>query len=150
MPAEAAVSVTVKSAKGDLHTLRGDNWDDFVANATAALGSDAATFLAGVRQTFGSTAPFPSVQDERQAMASINQAFPGTQPVSTVGQPLPQPGAAAPAAPPTLAYPGDCAHGRREYRDSVARGKQWRRWECAVPWSKDSAAGRCKPLNVEA
>lgn len=100
MPAEAIISVTVKSAKGDLHTLRGDSWAQFVAEANAMLGADAEKFVQGVRQTFGaqvSAAPAP--QTVAQAENVVTGAFPGAQPVtSTVGQPLPQPGETSPAA----------------------------------------------------
>lgn len=110
---------------------------------------------------------------EAQAVANVQAAFPQAQ-VSTVGQPLhsvsqnagtpglplpnqaplpqPQPVAqpAAPAAPPpTVPYPGDCPHGVRVYVDKPARGRPWRRFECAIPWSKENAATRCKPVNVE-
>lgn len=89
------------------------------------------------------------------AVGVVQAAFPQAQPVSTVGQPLPQPvpqpvvqqGPSVP--PPTVVNPGNCAHGARVYVDKPARGKPWRRWECAVPWSK-GAVGRCDPINVEA
>ena len=108
--------------------------------------------------------------DEAQAMANIQAAIPGTVVVqqSTVGQPLPQPTVAAvpaatpaqPAAaggaataPPGVTYPGDCQHGPRVYVDRPARGKAWRRWECATPWkpgmTKAERDARCDAINVE-
>jgi len=102
-------------------------------------------------------AALPAAQDPAgfaQATATVQAAIPGTtvipQPTSTVGQPLPQPGAApSPAAPPpTAPYPGDCQHGPRVYKDTIARGNPWRRWECAIPWSKENSGQRCKPVNV--
>jgi hypothetical protein len=92
------------------------------------------------------------------AVATVQAAIPAAQPVSTVGQPLPQPVAqpvaqpTAPAAPPTVANPGPCAHGPRVYKDTKARGAQWRRWECALPWVKGNDAHnatRCAPVNVD-
>lgn len=123
MTAEAAFSVTVKSVKGDLHTLRGDSWAEFCGNAEAMLGAYAETFLAGVRQTFGGqAAPVnapQSVPDEAQALQNVQQQFPGST-VSTVGQPLPQPGAAAPAA---TAGPGEPQAG--ELREINGEIKKW-------------------------
>jgi hypothetical protein len=105
--------------------------------------------LARLMQLTGITAA-----TDQGAVQNVQQAFPQaqvvSQPVSTVGQPLPQPGVVAQpaAAPPTLVNPGPCAHGARVYKDSQARGRAWRRWECAVPWSK-GVQGRCEPINVE-
>lgn len=95
----------------------------------------------------------------QQGVANVQQAFPQAQVVnqSTVGQPLPQPQivstpqaqpAAAPSVPPGVTYPGDCSHGPRVYVDKPARGRAWRRFECAIPWSK-GVEGRCAPVNVE-
>lgn len=94
---------------------------------------------------------------EQGAVANVQAAFPAAQPVSTVGQPLPQPGVPAqPVAsppPPTLVNPGPCDHGLpRVYVDKPARGTAWRRWECGKPWTRGDDAGnkaRCKPINVD-
>lgn len=98
------------------------------------------------------------------ATAIVQSAFPGAQPVSTVGQPLPQPGQPvvppttqpiatvtpihAAVAPPTVPYPGDCPHGVRVYRDKPARGSAWLRWECALPFSPATKDSRCRPVNI--
>lgn len=126
--------------------------------------------VVGVVQPQGA---LPPVQvTEAQAIQAVQQAFPGAQVVSTVGQPLPQPvndpwasqpavpaavpqpaAPAAPALPPGVAYPGNCPHGVRVYNDKPARGKAWRRWECATPWkpgmTKAERDARCDSINVE-
>lgn len=101
---------------------------------------------------------------ETQAVQNIVTAFPQAQ-VSTVGQPLPQPAAqpvtyqpiAAPAAqpaapstpPPTVVNPGPCVHGERIYKDTVTKNGPWRRWECALPWSKGADnSQRCAAIKV--
>lgn len=152
MPAEAAFSITAKNANNDLCTVRGDSYGEFLQNVTDAFGASAPLVLARFAGAYGAVAT--SAPDATAAaVAVVQQTFPQAAPVSTVGQPLPQPTAvaqpaAAPAGPPTVAYPGNCAHGVRVYVDKPARGKPWRRWECAIPWSKD-AQGRCSALNVE-
>lgn len=150
MTAEAAFSSTAKDSRGNLHTIRGDNFDEFSGNVHRALGEQAgANYLATFTSAFGGSA-------EATALANVQAVYPGTvaAPPSTVGQPLPQPGAVAqpPAAPvgppPTLTHPGNCAHGGPYvYVDKPAKGRPWQRWECSVPWSRE-AVGRCKPINV--
>lgn len=109
----------------------------------------------------GTVPPAAPAVDEAQAMANLQAGF-GAQ-VSTVGQPLPQPTVTAtpaqpavsqPAAPPPgVTYPGNCPHGVRVYNDKPARGKAWRRWECATPWkpgmTKAERDARCEAINVE-
>lgn len=129
MPAEAAVSVTVKSKRGDLHTLRGENAVDFATNAVQLLGDDAgAAFVESVKDTFRSVTytVTPSAiglatplsadaePDEAQAVANVVQAFPGT---TTVGQPLSQP------APAVTAAPGEPQPG--ELREVNGEFKKW-------------------------
>lgn len=96
MPAEAGVSITVKNARGDLVTLRGDTPGEFFNNAINLLGPEAGTaFAETVANTFRSVLPAvpqaAPVVTEQQAVQNVVQAFPGA---STVGQPLPQPQAA--------------------------------------------------------
>jgi hypothetical protein len=146
--AEAAFSSTSKDSRGNLHTIRGDNYDEFSANIERALGPVAgANYLATFTSAFGGTA-------EQVALANVQATFPAAvaAPPSTVGQPLPQPGPVAQPAvsgpPPTVQHPGNCAHGGPYvYVDKPAKGRPWVRWECSVPWSRD-AVGRCKPVNI--
>ena len=125
-------------------SLRGDSGADIEALLTDAATSPTLTRLL---QQAGILVP------DQQGVQNVQQAFPQAAPVSTVGQPLPtpapwnQPVAQPGATPPGLVDPGPCAHGPRQYKDSMARGAQWRRWECAIPWSK-GAVGRCKPVDA--
>lgn len=134
--------------------LGAEQWSEFVSLAQAALGPDSQSVIA----QFSELAPVSAGVTEQQAVANIQQAFPNAQ-VSTVGQPLPQPSnviplpqpqaaATAPAVPPGVDYPGDCPHGTRVYVDKPAKGRPWRRWECAIPWSPETKDQRCKPVNV--
>jgi hypothetical protein len=169
MSTEAPFSVTGKAGGRDglLVTLRGDSFAELVANAAQVIGDPIAAEQF-VKEVYGQALQTPM----SAAVATVAKTL---GPVSTVGQPLPVPGhqaapsteapwqapsapvatsapaTAAPAAAPPIQYPGDCVHGQRVYRDSMARGKSWRRWECAVPWEKGNDASnnaRCKAVNV--
>ena len=171
MSTEAPFSVTGKAGGRDglLVTLRGDTYAELVANATQVIGDPVAaeTFI---KEVYGQALQTPM----SAAVATVAKTL---GPVSTIGQPLPVPGHAAPSEPVTAApwqvapappaaatapatapvagppveYPGDCVHGQRVYRDSMARGRPWRRWECAVEWQKGNDASntaRCRAVNV--
>ena len=150
---EAAFSYTSKDPRGNLATVRGNSYEEFLANVNEAFGFGAQIVLDNFASAFGQSA---NAGDQiEQATRVVQGAFPQAQPVSSVGQPLPQPGTApqpqaAPPAPPVQqgpAYPGDCAHGRRVWKSSVTSRGQWNRWDCAVPYSKE-AQGRCKAVNA--
>ena len=138
MSAEAAFSVTAKGPGQELVTLRGDTWDEFVANANAAGVDGASYYAAAFRQ---SGAPAPTTE---QAVQNVVNTFPGAAPVA----PLPQPGAPAPA--PVAGPGGSCAHGARVWKDTAGKGgQQWKRWECSIPWRPNADnTQRCKPVNV--
>lgn len=149
---EARINIATGFNGGVSVSLRADSKEELqrlVEECRQASANDAALANA--------FAPLLAGQSVEQATSVVQAAFPQAAPAaappwntSTVGQPLPQPGAQAPAAaPPTLNHPGNCAHGGPYvYVDKPARGKPWRRWECSVPWSKD-AVGRCRPVNVD-
>jgi hypothetical protein len=149
---EAKINVSTGFNGGVSVSLRADNAAELLAlqnelRQAAAADTALATVVAAL---------IGQGQTVDQAVAVVQQAFPQAVPVSTVGQPLPQVAAPAPwnapvaqpggAIPPGLVDPGPCAHGPRQYKDSMARGSQWRRWECAIPWSK-GVQGRCKPVD---
>ena len=163
MSDEAVFSVT-KS----FHTIRGNDLADFRQNVEGLLGDGSfdrvATsfqdaFGVGVAAATAAVYASPIAEADRYPKAKI-EALARSQaglpplpvPASPVAPALPQPGAPAapPASLPGAPYPGDCAHGPRVYKDTVARGGPWRRWDCATPYSKEAqAAGqRCKAENV--
>jgi hypothetical protein len=149
---ESKINVASGFNGGVSVSLRADSAAEFEALLADAANSPSLTNLltqAGV------------VPGMTQAVATVQAAFPQASPVSTVGQPLPQPGIgvpstmpaapAAPAQPPTVVNPGPCAHGDRIYKDTNTSRGPWRRWECSLAWIKDNAAhnaSRCKPVNA--
>lgn len=153
---ESKINVSTGFSGGVSVSLRADTAEELLSLQNELRVAAASNpVLAGVVAPL--TGPVQGVSVV-EAVATVAQVFPGAAPVSTVGQPLPQPGAAAPqaaqpgAVPPGVAYPGDCVHGTRPYVDKPARGKPWRRFECALPYKFNDAAhnaSRCKPANVE-
>jgi len=169
MSTESSFSVTGKAGGRDglLVTLRGDSYAELVINAAEVLGSAEAAD-AFIKEVYAQALQTPV----SAAIATVAKTL---GPISSVGQPLPVPGhqaaptpestwqapepsaattapalAIVPAVPPIDAPPA-CVHGPRVYRDSMARGRPWRRWECAVEWQKGndaSNAARCKAVNV--
>ena len=137
--AEAGFSATVKDSRNNLLTIRGDSHQDFKQNLSDALGGpNAEAFLSDF------TAAFTGVQSTSQAAATVTATLGGNV------IPLPQPGSvvAQPAGPPPMsADGGSCIHGPRVYKDTQTAKGPWRRWECAIPWSRE-AVGRCKAVNV--
>lgn len=155
MTAEAAFSVTGK-AGNTLVTLRGDSYQEFLGNAQQALGQvegqayaqavfrDAllkdvpvAAATATVNQTVG---PVTVVPDQG---GSVSSGVPNNV------VPMPQAQPQAVPNPPTVPYPGDCAHGPRVYKSSQTKKGQWTRWECAVPWQSNADnSARCAAINA--
>lgn len=146
MTAEAAFSATVKGPRQELFTLRGDDYSTFYNNVIEALGQEAGDkFLDGFTTAFSGQGTMPT------AVANVTNGFPQASTVGGTAAPASTfvvPGAPPFTPDPPVANPGNCAHGPRVYVDKPARGKPWRRWECAIPWSKDMAASRCQPVNV--
>lgn len=148
---EASYSSTARTADGTLLTIRGENVDEFKANVELLLGAGSFDSIAeSFKRAYGT----PGVA---QAFTNIQTTFPQAQQVNTVGgvaAPLPQPGATAPVAgpidgpPPGVPYPGNCPHGVRTFVDKPAKGRPWKRWECAIPWSPQTKDSRCKTLNA--
>lgn len=147
--------------------IRGDSYDEFINLAQQVYGKAAGAIFA--RDVFDRLLKeFPAAKAAAVADQNIG-------PVSVVGQ-IAQPVTAVPAVqqtnvvplqqpqpvaqptqsvaalnPPGVANPGPCAHGPRVYRDSMAKGRPWRRWECALEWRKGDQAWnsqRCANVNV--
>ena len=104
------------------------------------------------------TEAFLGGSEAARATRNVNRSVP-VRAVSHNGPAVPQQGVPVPGPqgqsqavstpPPTVTYPGDCQHGQRVYIDSVVRGSQWRRWECAIqPWTRQNANSRCRAVNA--
>lgn len=152
--AEANFSVTGK-AGGTLVTLRADSYQEFVANAQAALGAaEGQTYASSVfRDALLKDVPSGA------ATANLNKTVgPVTvvpeQPVPSVPNnvvPMPNAQPQAVPNPPTVPYPGDCQHGPRKYKSSQTKRGTWSRWECALDWQSGNDAynaQRCQAVNA--
>jgi hypothetical protein len=160
--ADKAISLGKGFNGGTQVTLYGDSFEELHKLLSPVYGEVAAKELLvaafqDLASNFSVTAAAVSNVNAQLGPVTEVAAPPFQAPyTSTVGVPLAQPTAgavptAAPVAatPPGLNYPGNCQHGQRTYKDSMARGRAWRRWECAIPWSK-GVEGRCTPVNVDA
>jgi len=135
-------------------TVRGDTWDD-LSSAVAVAFNDEAVAEVFLREAIQGA--FVDALDSARAVRAINDGVGATvvnEPRNVPTQSSPQPGphneqaqSQAAVNPPGVTYPGNCPHGQRVYRDSMARGRPWRRWECAIPWSPD-VQGRCRAVNA--
>src|SRR6266498_1483474 len=127
---EMAYSVT-KS----FHTIRGTDPDNFRTNIEAMLGED--TFDA-IKASFQTAFEIPGSMAEAEGNAK--DGLPGTQ--ETNYRKAAQPKSKfqkGEEPPPTVTYPGDCEHGPRAYFSKSPKGKPWPRWECALPWTPQTA-----------
>lgn len=147
---EAAFSYTGKDTKGNLCTVRGDSYAEFVQNLAELFpDSDAVNaFLASFSAAVGAAPVTPAV-----AVQNVQQAFPQAQPVAAPPFAPPQAQAYQGQAdvPPPVA-PKNCAHGPMTFKNTQVKtgqraGQMWARWECAIPWSRD-AVGRCANVNA--
>lgn len=130
--------------------IRADNYQEFLSLAKQVYGdAEGEAFAKNAFDQLLSAVP------TAQAVRNVNSQLgpvsvvsntPVPAPQSNVVQ-MPQPQAQAGGLPPGVQYPGDCAHGRRQYKSSQTKRGTWTRFECAVPWSKD-ATDRCQAINV--
>lgn len=151
MSTEAPYSYTTKSSAGDLFTVRGENFDDFVANLAKATG------IGSIAQLHSALTGAPATLDE--AVAIVQQTFPGST-VEAHNAPV-QAYAAAPApiqgfapiAPPAQAAPAPaggqtCQHGPMVLKPagiSQKTGKPYTAfWACQWP----DRSQQCKAISA--
>lgn len=126
--------------------IKADSYDEFVALAKQVYGDiPGETFASEIFNQLSQYTP------TAQGAANVNKVLGPVSVVSNNPQsnvvPMPQSQAQSGGLPPGVQYPGDCAHGRRQYKSSQTKRGTWTRFECAVPWSKD-ATDRCQAINV--
>lgn len=134
MSSESNFSYTTK-INNDLLTVRGDTFDDFLANAIALGTVPAISALIGILD--GSV---PQTQ-ERAAISAVETALGATALPPAVD---PFGGSFAPVAPPAGASAGDrtCSHGVMVKRTGQGAKGEWRAWFCPTP---KGTADQCKP-----
>ena len=134
MSSESNFSYTTK-INNDLLTVRGDTFDDFLANAISLATVPAISALIGILD--GST---PQTQ-EQAAVAAVTASLGAVEvrpPVDPFG------GSFAPVAPAAGASAGDrtCSHGVMIKRTGQGAKGEWRAWFCPTP---KGTADQCKP-----
>lgn len=96
MSQEANYTVTVKTPRGNLVTVRGDTADEWVANLTKAGTSGALVIIAGIEASLAGQPPSPTpppasgTQQGSQARPSAPTATAGASPVQTAPSAAPQ------------------------------------------------------------
>jgi hypothetical protein len=137
-------------------TVRADTYEDLRSNFVTVFDGEESTAEVFLKEA--AQGAFSDALDSARAVRDINASVGATtvvnEPRNVPTNSSPQPGphneqAVQQAAvnPPGVTYPGNCQHGQRVYRDSMARGRPWRRWECSIPWSPD-VQGRCRAVNA--
>ena len=131
MSSESNFSFTTKVG-GDLFTVRGDSFDEFVKHL---VGAGAVPTISNLLAVLDGAAPAPS---HEAAVSAIGAALGG----STIDDPFG--GSFNPVTPPAGASAGDrtCSHGVMVKRTGVGQKGEWRAWFCPTP--KDTP-GQCKP-----
>ena len=141
---EANFSATVKDQKGNLLTVRGSTYDEYVGNL-AGLGLDVDAIVASYAHGFGQE-PSSLVTHEQAVTNVTNQLG---------GQVVPQPAPVAQTAPAKVAPQGiDPETGRKLYGDTCPHGtmvlrksqpgapKTWAAYMCPSP---KGTADQCEP-----
>lgn len=141
MSSESNFSFTTKIAGTDLFTVRGDTYDEFVANLVSASSVHGVKVLVdtldGVVPTM--EAAVNNVMAAFPDSVAVSAATVGAQPVANFDsfQPTPPPMmAAAPAGK-------QCAHGVMITRKGQSAKGEWRAHFCPTP--KDTP-GQCAPI----
>lgn len=153
MSTESNFSFTTKSPTGDLLTVRGDSYQEFVTNLMAANAIPSifqllnaltnateveAAAIGTVVQTLGG-------QVEQTPTYDATVAAPSHVPAAVAPQFAPVPPAAAPAAAPAAQGGKMCQHGTMVYRTgtNANTGKAWAGHFCPAPKGDPS---QCKPV----
>lgn len=124
---------TVTELRGIVTELFGENaWDPFVNE---------------LRKDYALPTPEAIATGNLQSGGLVD---PGQQPnvapaTTQQGQNVASTAVAGP--PPGITNPGPCAHGDRHYFDKDARVGA--RWECNLPWSKQTKDSRCATIWVK-
>lgn len=148
--------------------IRGDSYAEFLQHSQEVFGPTAGQVFAqevfakllqevpaalaahNANQAVGPVSVIGQVSTYAQQGSGVSvasQPQPVAQPATNV-VPLQQPTA---SNPPTIPYPGDCAHGPRTYKSTRTKNGQWNRWECAAEWRKGDDtwnSARCAAVNV--
>ncbi len=131
MSNESAFVANVKTPKGTIITIRGDEWDTFTKRISDAVVGNVATVVGALEDVMIG----PDVEKNLEYVTNTLGAKPAFAPV-----PPPQQPAQGSAPAPT------CTHGAmvlRTAKQGPRAGKQF--WACTAPMN---APDKCKPINA--
>lgn len=133
---EAPFSYTVKLGNGNLFTVRGGEFSEFVAN----LGF--AALVPGINDLIDALEG-KAVQNVAQAFEGTVQSAPVSQPVNSFAPVAPAGFAAAAPAPAAAAGSRTCQHGGMIQRTGHGAKGEWRAFFCPTP---KGTPDQCQPV----
>jgi hypothetical protein len=121
MSNESAFVANVKTSKGTIITIRGDEWDTFTSRVSDAVAGNVATVIGALEDVINP-----------MSVADIAQAVGGTVTAINV---------AAPNTPSP-----SCKHGTRKHKGGQGAKGPWQAWMCP---SAKGTPDQCEPLWIK-
>jgi hypothetical protein len=121
MSNESAFVANVKTSKGTIITIRGDEWDTFTSRVSDAVAGNVATVIGALEDVINP-----------MSVADIAQAVGGTVTAINV---------AAPSTPSP-----SCKHGTRKHKGGQGAKGPWQAWMCP---SAKGTPDQCEPLWIK-
>lgn len=136
MSSESNFSFTTK-VDGDLFTVRGDTFAEFVTHLSETAGVGTINNLVNILNGL--------TPQEQQAVAVVQAAVPAT----VVAPAIPQQASFAPVPPPTaqpVAAGVGCVHGAMKAKKGSSAKGEWRGYFCPTP---QGTPDQCKPQFIQ-
>lgn len=121
MSNESAFVANVKTSKGTIITIRGDEWDTFTSRVSDAVAGNVATVIGALEDVINPMSVADIAQSVGGTVTAINVAAPST----------PSP---------------SCKHGTRKHKGGQGAKGPWQAWMCP---SAKGTPDQCEPLWIK-
>jgi hypothetical protein len=121
MSNESAFVANVKTSKGTIITIRGDEWDTFTSRVSDAVAGNVATVIGALEDVINPMSVAEIAQSVGGTVTAINVAAPNT----------PSP---------------SCKHGTRKHKGGQGAKGPWQAWMCP---SAKGTPDQCEPLWIK-
>lgn len=121
MSNESAFVANVKTSKGTIITIRGDEWDMFTSRVSDAVAGNVATVIGALEDVINPMSVAEIAQSVGGTVTAINVAAPNT----------PSP---------------SCKHGTRKHKGGQGAKGPWQAWMCP---SAKGTPDQCEPLWIK-